>query len=61
MSLASQIEGWHTRLKKMVGKAHPNNFEVFEVMKKEQASSDMKLEQLELGGARGMLLENVEN
>ena len=31
----------------MVGKAYPNIFEVFEVMKKEQASSEMKLEQLE--------------
>jgi len=31
----------------VVGKAHPNNFEVFEVMK-EHASSEMKLEQLEL-------------
>ena len=40
---------WHTRLMKMVGKAHPNVFEVFEVMRKEQASSEMKLEQLELG------------
>ena len=29
---------------------HPNIFEVFEVMKKEQVSSEMKLEQLELGG-----------
>jgi len=35
-------------LNKVVGKAHPNIFEVFEVMKKEQASPEMKLEQLEL-------------
>ena len=33
----------------MVGKAHPN-FEISEVMKNQQASSEMKLEQLELGG-----------
>ena len=46
----NHIEEWHTRLKKIVGKAYPNVFEVFEVMKKEQASSEMKLEQLELGG-----------
>ena len=39
-----------TRLKKVVGQANPNIFEVFEVMRKEQASSEMKLEQLELGG-----------
>ena len=42
--------GQDTRLKKVVGQAHPNIFEVFEVMRKEQASSEMKLEQLELGG-----------
>ena len=36
----------------IVEKAHPNIFEVFEVMKKEQASSEMKLEQLELGRGR---------
>ena len=48
----NDIEGWHTRLKKIVGKAHPNILEVFEVMKKEQASSEMKLEQLELGRSR---------
>ena len=42
---ATSVEGW-----KVVGKAHPNIFEVFEVMRKEQASSEMKLEQLELGG-----------
>ena len=45
----NHIEGWHTTLKKMVGKAHPN-FEISEVMKNQQESSEMKLEQLELGG-----------
>ena len=45
----NHIEGWHARLNKVVGKAHPNILEVFEVMKKEQASSEMKLEQMELG------------
>ena len=40
---------WHTTLKKVIGKAHPN-FEISEVMKNQQASSEMKLEQLELGG-----------
>ena len=44
------VEGWHTRLKKVVGKAHPNLFEIIEVMKKEQASSEIKLQQLEMGG-----------
>ena len=35
-------------LKKVVGKAHL--FEITEVMKKEQASSEIKLQQLEMGG-----------
>ena len=38
------------KTKKVVGKAHPKIFEVFEVMKKEQASIEMKSEKLELGG-----------
>ena len=48
MAHKTKEDGWET---------HPNNFEVFEVMKKEQALSEMKLEQLELGGSGGMLLE----
>ena len=46
----NHVEGWHARLKKVVGKAHPNVFEITEVMKKEQASSEIKLQQLEMGG-----------
>ena len=46
----NHVEGWHTRLKKVVGKAHPNLYEIIEVMKKEQATSEIKLQQLEMGG-----------
>jgi len=46
----NRVEGWHTRLKKVVGKAHSNLFEIIDVMKKEQASSEIKLQQLEMGG-----------
>ena len=31
----NHVEGWHSRLKKVVGKAHPNIFEIVEVFKKE--------------------------
>jgi len=34
----------------VVGKAHPNLVEIIEVMEKEQASSEIKLQQLEMGG-----------
>jgi len=44
------VEGWRARLKKVVGKAHPNLFEITEIMKKEQASPEIKLQRLEMGG-----------
>ena len=43
--------GWHSRLKKVVGKAHPNIFEIVEVFKKEQASTEVSLTQLSAGAA----------
>ena len=55
----NRVEVWHTRLKKVVGKAHPNLFEIIEVMKKEQASSERgaKYELLRfLGNSR---MENI--
>jgi len=39
-----------TKELKVVGKAHPKLFEIIEVIKKEQASSEIKLQQLEMGG-----------
>ena len=33
----NHVEGWHSRLKKIVGKAHPNIYELVEVIKKEEA------------------------
>ena len=43
--------GWHSRLKKVVGKVHPNIFEIVEVFKKEQASTEVSLTQLPAGAA----------
>lgn len=36
---------WHSRLKQIVGKPYPNIFEIVYVIKKEQAPTEMKLEQ----------------
>ena len=35
-------------------KAHPTSFKSLEVMKKEQASSEIKLQQLAMGGRAGI-------
>ena len=44
----NHIEGWHSRLKEIVGKSHPNIL-IVDVMKKEQACTEMKMEQFESG------------
>ena len=43
------VEGWHSRLKKVVGKPHPNIFELIEIIKKEEATAQMKLQICESG------------
>ena len=45
----NHVEGWHSRLKKVVGKAHPNK--IVEVFKKEQALTEVSLAQLAAGAA----------
>ena len=40
------MEGWHSRL---VGKSHLNIFEIIDVMRKEQATMEMKFNQFEAG------------
>ena len=47
----NHVEGWHNRLKKVVGKAHPNVFEIVETFKKEQASTEVSIAQLATGAA----------
>ena len=46
------MEGWHSQLKKIVRKSHPNIFEIIDVMCKEQATTEMKLNQFEAGAMR---------
>ena len=47
---SSHIDGWHNKLKKAVGKAHPNFYEIVQVFKKEQASAEVTITQLASGG-----------
>ena len=43
------VEGWHSCLSKVVGKAHPNVYELVNVIKREEATSKLKLQQYESG------------
>ena len=38
----NHVEGWHSRLKKVVGKPHPNIYEIIDVLKREEVSTKMK-------------------
>ena len=48
----NHVEGWHSRLKKVVGKAHPNVYEIIEVFQNEEATVRMKLLNFETGAAQ---------
>ena len=41
---------WHSRLKKIVRKSHPNIFEIIDVMRKEQATTEVDLVGVDLVG-----------
>ena len=42
----NHIEGWHSKLKKAVGKAHPNVYEIVEIFKREQGVTEITISQL---------------
>ena len=42
----NHVEGWHSRLKKVVGKPHPNIYEIIDVFKREEVSTKMKKQML---------------
>ena len=46
----NRLEGWHSRLKRIVKKPHPNIYEIVDVFKREQASVEVSIMQLETGG-----------
>ena len=58
----NHVEGWHSRLNKIVGKAIPNMFELVDMTKKEQATTEVDVTQWAVrqphqGGAGRLLIE----
>ena len=45
----NHIEGWHSKLKKVVGKAHPNVYEIVEIFKTKQGVTEITISQLASG------------
>ena len=43
---------WHNRKKRIARKAHPNLYEVLELFQREQAATEVIIQQLEAGGVR---------
>ena len=37
----NMVEGWHSRLNKVIGCSHPNTYQLIAVLKKEQATTEM--------------------
>ena len=48
----NHVEGWHFRLKRVIGKAHPNIYELVEVFKKEESLTTMRVQQLVAGASQ---------
>ena len=46
----NHLEGWHNRMKRIARKAHPNLYEVLELFQREQAATEVTIQQLEAGG-----------
>ena len=46
----NHLEGWHNRLNKIVGKPHPNLFELLLTFQQEEASTQITIMQLATGG-----------
>ena len=44
------VEGWHNKINRAAGKAHPKVFELVELFKGEQANTEVSLAQLAAGG-----------
>ena len=48
----SHLEGWHNKLKKRVGTAHPHIYKIIGIFQKEQAANEVKMVQYRAGGTR---------
>ena len=47
----NNLEGWHNKVKKIAGKSHLDIFEMVELYKLQQTSTEVGLRQLMAGGA----------
>ncbi len=45
----NNLEGWHSKLRKVVGKTHPNVYEIVRTFKMEQAAAEVSVAQLQAG------------
>ena len=48
----NHLEGWYNSIKRVARKAHPNLYEVLEVLQREQAATKVTIQQLEAGRVR---------
>ena len=46
----NNAEGWHSKMKKLAAKSHPNTYEPVTLFKSEQAATEVSLMQLAGGG-----------
>ena len=49
-SKSNYLEGWHNRMKRILRRAHPNLYEMLELFQREQAATEVTIQQLEAGG-----------
>ena len=49
-SFHNHVKGWYAKMNRIAGKSHPNIFEVVELFKSEQATTEVTLQQLAAGG-----------
>ena len=43
----NHLEGWHNKLKQITRKAHPNVFELVEIIKQQQSDNEVSIAQLD--------------
>ena len=48
-SISNNVEGWHSRLKKVVGKPHPNVYELVDIIRREEAVVQTEIQMTDRG------------
>ncbi len=46
----NHVEGWHSKLNKLVGHPHPNIYRLLNVLKREQSHTEIRIVQLHANG-----------